>query len=233
MIQQLIDGRTDLVFDLLHQGHPATETDEYGQPIIAWCAYHGDVSAVKFLLDHGESLSTLGENLGLHGAAFHGNWQLCQFIIDQGADPTFALAETLETPLHAALCKAGRPVYRHVVEILLAHDADPNMRTADGAETSAFMRDVRTRAESPLHRAAAFASPEIIDILIQAGADRTLRDANGDTPLTWASWHLRPPDVLRLLCFDDYTVHSDNDATYDHGTGWSQLDPASRGRPHL
>ena len=68
-----------------------------------------------------------------------------------------------------------------------------------GIETGAFMRDVRTRGETPLHRAAAFGSEATIRMLLDAGADRHLRDAHGDSPLSWASWHLRPRSVLRLL----------------------------------
>jgi ankyrin repeat protein len=54
------------------------------------------------------------------------------------------------------------------------------------------MRDIRTRAETPLHRAAAFGSEAAIRMLLDAGARRDAKDMNGDSPLTWASWHLRP-----------------------------------------
>ena len=50
------------------------------------CAYYGDVSAMKLLLAKGETLRSLGENMGLNGAAFHGLWRLCQFLIENGAN---------------------------------------------------------------------------------------------------------------------------------------------------
>jgi hypothetical protein len=28
------------------------------------------------------------------------------------------------------------------------------------------------------------------------------KDANGDTPVSWGSWHLRNADVLRLLMYE-------------------------------
>ena len=87
MVERIVDGRTDLVIDLVSGGQPATTTDARGTPLISWCAYYGDVSAVKFLVAHGESLSALGYNLDLNGAAFHGHWRLCQFLLEQGADP--------------------------------------------------------------------------------------------------------------------------------------------------
>jgi ankyrin repeat protein len=198
MLDRIRDGRTDLVFDVLAGGESATTTVD-GVPLIRWCAYHGDVSAVRHLLAHGESLASLGPNLDLNGAAFHGHWKLCDFLLDSGADPDHPLPDTGETPLHAALCKRDQPEFDRVVQVLLERGADPNRPARAGIETGAFMRDVRTRGETPLHRAAAFGSEGCIRMLLEAGADRHLRDANGDSPLSWASWHLRPRPILRLL----------------------------------
>lgn len=233
MLSKIADGRTDLVFDFLDDGHAATSKDSNGVSLIFWCAYHGDVSAVRHLVSKGESLQSLGVNFDLNGAAFHGHWQLVQFLLERGADANQALPENGETPLHAALCKANRPVYEHVVAVLLHHGADPSAVTKPSRETGAFMRDCRTKGETPLHRAAAFGSECSIELLLEAGARRDARDMNGDTPLTWASWHLRPASVLRLLCFGEHAIHPGNGSTYDHGTGWSELDPPRRGKPHL
>lgn len=232
MLQRIIDGRTDLVFDCLAAGYAANSKDERGRPLIAWCAYHGDVSAIRFLLANGESLESLGENLDLNGAAFHGHWQLCQFLIENGANVNHPLPDTAETPLHAALCKANRPAYDHVIEVLLANGANPNCVTRPSVETGGFMRDARTRGETPLHRAAAFGSERSIQLLLDAGAVREAKDMNGDSPLTWASWHLRPPSILRKLCYGDFSIHPENHSTYDHGAGWSPMDPHALGRPH-
>ncbi len=220
MIERIAGGRTDLVFDLVAEGDPATTRDADGTPLIAWCAYHGDVSAVRHLLAHGESLTALGANYDLNGAVFHGHWQLTQFLIERGADVNHALPDTGEVPLHAALCKANRPVFERIVALLLEHGADPNRATRPGVETGAFMRDVRTKAETPLHRAAAFGSERSIELLLSAGAAREARDMHGDTPLAWASWHLRPPAILRRLCYGPHRIHPDNTSTYDHGMGW-------------
>jgi uncharacterized protein len=45
-----------------------------------------------------------------------------------------------------------------------------------------------------------------VRVLIAAGAQLDVRDANGDSPLGWASWHLRPRSILRLLCFAPFQV---------------------------
>lgn len=207
MLYRIVDGRTDLVFDYLAGGQAATSTDKHGVSLIKWCAYYGDVSAIKHLLAHGESLASLGENYDLNGAAFHGHWQLCQFLIEQGADVNHPLPDTGETPLHAALCKANRPEFTQVLKVLLAKGANPNCATKAGVETDAFMRDCRTRGETPLHRAAAFGTEEAIQLLLDAGATIDAKDMNGDSPLTWASWHLRPAAILRKLCYGNYSIH--------------------------
>jgi ankyrin repeat protein len=233
MLERIADGRTDLVFDYVAEGHPAGSADGDGVSLLRWCAYYGDVSAIRFLLANGESLDSLGDDLGLHGAAFHGHWRLCQFLLERGADANRPLAETGETPLHAALCKANRPAYDLVLKVLLAQGADPNAVTKPHAETGDFMRDVRTKGETPLHRAAAFGTEEAIRLLLDAGAKVDARDVNGDSPLTWASWHLRPDAILRLLCHDGFAIHPQRSSTFDHGAGWGAMESALPGRPHL
>jgi ankyrin repeat protein len=229
LFQRIADGRTDLVVDWVERGGAATAADSHGVALIKWCAYYGDVSAMRFLLAHGESLSSAGESLGLNDAAFHGHWRLAEFLAEQGADVNHAMAGTAETPLHAALCKANRPAYDEVIRVLLGHGANPNCATTPGVETGGFMRDVRTAGETPLHRAAAFAGEATIQRLIDAGAAIDVKDVHGDSPLTWASWHLRPDAILRLLCYDRHAIHPERRSTYDHGTGWEVM---GTGRSH-
>lgn len=232
LIERIRDGRCDLVFDLAAEGMGASERDSDGVPIIRWCAYYGDASAIRHLLANGEALASLGPNLDLNGAAFHGHWQLCQFLIEKGADPNHRLPETGETALHAALSRANRLTAEAIVHVLLEAGADPGLAASSGIDTGCFMRDVRTRGETPLHRAAAFASEAVIRRLIEAGASREALDAHGDSPLSWASLHLRPAAILRLLCFGDWSIHPEASWTGDHGAGWSGMDQHLVGRPH-
>lgn len=90
-----------------------------------------------------------------------------------------------------------------IVRLLIAAGTDVNKRTIAGSEDGlCFMRDVRLRGETPLHRAAAYANLDIVKMLINAGADITVKDTNGDSPIAWGSWHLRDSDLLRLLVYD-------------------------------
>jgi ankyrin repeat protein len=97
-------------------------------------------------------------------------------------------------------------VYDRVIQVLLSHGANPNYATKPGVETGAFMRDCRTKGETPLHRAAAFGEGTTIGLLPGAGAIVDAKDVNGDTPLAWASWYLRPVSILRQLCYGDFRI---------------------------
>jgi ankyrin repeat protein len=123
--------------------------------------------------------------------------------------------------LHAALCKHEHVGAEPVVRVLLAAGAAPNARTTPGVETGCFMRDVRTTGETPLHRAAAYASEPVIRLLVDAGAVVDAKDAHGDSPLAWASRHLRPDAVLRLLCYGPHAIHPER----------MSMEVSLRGRP--
>lgn len=206
MWDRIREGRTDEVFTWVAGGGGPSARDPEGVSLLQWCAYYGDVSAVRFLERQGASLEELGENFDLPGAAFHGHWRLVQFLLERGAQARQALADTGETPLHLTFCRSGMAGAEEVADVLLAHGSDPNQATRAGVPTGAFMRDARTRGETPLHRAAAFGSERAIRALLAAGGDRERADARGETPLAWASWQGRPDAILRLLCFGDYGI---------------------------
>jgi ankyrin repeat protein len=218
LVERIADGRTDLVWTYVAEGHSVAAAD--GTRLLEWCAYYGDVSAVRFLVDHGQSLGSLGANHGLNGAAFHGHWQLCEFLLEHGSDVNGSEPDTGETPLHSALCTPNRDRHDLVVRVLLAHGADLSRVTKPGVVTGAFMRDCRTKGETCLHRAAAFGTEQTVELLLAAGARKDARDAYGDTPLAWASWYGRPDAVLRRLCYGEFTIRPDRKPMHASLLGW-------------
>jgi ankyrin repeat protein len=208
LLAEIAAGRTDAVFEYLAQGGSSDAVHD-GVALVGHCAYYGDVSAIKFLLARGATLAPFGENLGLNAASFHGHWRLCKFLLEQGANVNHPEADTGETALHSALCTPNRLNHNLVLRVLVGAGADPNIATRPGIETGCFMRDCRTKGETPLHRAAAFGDEEAIQILLDAGAKLDAKDANRDSPLSWASWYARSTPILRLLCYGNFRVRPD------------------------
>lgn len=215
-------GRTDFIIELMNQPDWPSLLDEGHVNPLQWLVYYNDLTGLKAVLKAGGNLNSLNLNEELGNAAFFGHWKICDFLIRNGADVNARINNTNETPLHSALAKAGRPYYFYVVKILVDKGANVNARTSPNVETGAFMRDVRTKGETPLHRAAAYADEKTIAYLIENGADKTIKDANANTPLSWASEHLRPGTILSLLSYGDFHISEMHKIknTSDHGQGW-------------
>ena len=222
ILDRIARGRTDMVFELLRQPEWRAALNEGDVKPLQWFVYYNDVTALRAVMDAGGDLSSIDLDRELGHASFFGHWKVADFLISQGANVNWSEPETGETPLHSALCKAGRPFYQYVVRVLVENGADVNAKTLAGRESGAFMRDVRTRGETPLHRAAAYSDEDTIAFLIEHGADKEARDSNGDSPLTWASVHLRRGSILRMLSFPPHFVSEAGAAmiTSDHGCGW-------------
>jgi ankyrin repeat protein len=215
-------GRTDLVFDLLNLSDWETVLHEGDIKPLQWFVYYNDTTALKAVLSAGGDLTSIDLDRELGHASFFGHWKVVDFLISHGANVNNRLPDTGETSLHSALCKAGRPHFLYVIKLLVENGADVNAKTIPGGETGGFMRDVRTRGETPLHRAAAYGDEAMIEYLLEHGADKQARDAHGNSPISWASEHLRPGSILKLLAFPPHNISDAGAAriTSDHGYGW-------------
>ncbi len=222
LLDSISRGRTDYLINLMRLENWREILNRGRIKPLQWLVYYNDTTGLRAVMEAGGTLDSINLNDELGNAAFFGHWKVCDFLINQGADPTTKSNGTHETPLHNALVKAGRPYYFYTVRLLIEKGAEVNARTIPGHDTGAFMRDVRTRGETPLHRAAAFADERTIGYLLDHGADREAKDANGDTPLSWASMHLRPGNILYLLQYGEHKVsekHKEVNIS-DHGCGW-------------
>jgi cytohesin len=202
LVAASLRGDLPTVKKLVESGVDVNSTDEHGMgPLLTFAP-----AVTEYLLAHGADPNRQRNENGapvLVGVAYMNNADCVRLLLAGGADPNLAVEETGETALHSSLASAGKDISeadRHaVVTLLIELGADPNRRTIPGMPSNAFWRDVRTRGETPLHRAAAFAAEATIRYLLAAGADKTVRDANGDSPQTWASWHWRPKPLIDLL----------------------------------
>jgi len=180
--------------------------NEHGQG--ALLTFHPEVT--RFLLENGADANRQTNENGasvLAGLCYVAKVDCVKLLLSTRADPNLGRVESGETPLHHVLCGPGSYSEKlEIVTMLLEAGADPNRPARTGIRSFNLMRDVRVRGESPLHRAAAYASLEVIDALLAAGADKSVRDAHGDSPLTWGSLHLRDRGVLKLLCFGEFKI---------------------------
>jgi RNA polymerase sigma factor (sigma-70 family) len=201
LVRASVAGDLATVRKLVESGADLNSTDEHGMgPLLTFTP-----SVTQYLLSKGADPDRQKNESGcpvLIGVAYMNNLECVRLLLEGGADPN-AVNECGETALHSSLAHAGEHVSaadrQAVVQLLIKHGADPNRRTIPGMVTLGFWRDTRTRGETPLHRAAAYASEETVKFLLAAGADKTIRDANGDSPQSWASWHWRPKDLIFLL----------------------------------
>src|ERR1044071_3373310 len=97
LLRRIESGRTDLLYTLLTSAQGPETLRERGGELLNWASYFGDVTACRLLIERGQSLTALGADKGLNGAAFHGHWQLCEFLIESGADARYVDPLTGET----------------------------------------------------------------------------------------------------------------------------------------
>ena len=222
ILEYVSRGRTDFIIELLKKPDWKELLNEGRVKPLQWLVYYNDTTGLRTVLENGGSLDSINIDDELGNAAFFGHWKVCDFLINHGADVNYHVDKTKETPLHNALAKAGRPYYFYTVKLLVEKGADVNAKTIPGIETGAFMRDVRTKGETPLHRAAAYADERTVQFLLDHGANKEAKDANEDSPLTWASEHLRPGRILALLAYGEHSIaegHKIKNIS-DHGHGW-------------
>lgn len=215
-------GRTDFIVELMKIPNWKELLHLGDIKPLQWLVYYNDTTGLRAVVEGGGNLDSINVHGALGKTAFFGHWKVCDFLINHGADLNVPVDQTGETPLHNALAKAGRPYYYYVVKLLVEKGAEINAKTVPGMETGAFMPDVRTKGETPLHRAAAYADERTIEFMIKNGADIRAKDVHGDSPLTWASEHLRPGKILALLAYDTYRIREGHKVKNisDHGKNW-------------
>nr|XP_054505564.1 ankyrin repeat and SOCS box protein 16 isoform X1 [Agelaius phoeniceus] len=159
--------------------------------------FHPFPRCAELLLAHGAqvNLGTRDRQVtALHVAARQGLVAHVELYLHHGADPSLRTHQG-ETPLNAAAAAAERP-----------EDAERFLRVAErlleaGAEPGAAGR----KGHTPLHNACANGHPAMARLLLRHGADATVPNGAGDTPMDCALRAVReyrqqrPEETLALL----------------------------------
>ena len=166
-------GREELNYTVLRGG---------STPLL-FAARNGDVASATVLLDAGagpnDSLSDGTSALVL--AAHSGHGDLGTLLLERGANPNNVGIGY--TALHVAVLRSDL----QLVEALLQHGADPNVRMTRGTPLRRNTTDYNLHktlvSAAPYFLAAKFLEPAIMRSLVRGGADPNLAMDDGTTPL--------------------------------------------------
>lgn len=177
-------GYTDLVVLLLKRGAYIDADDNDECTAFLYACLNNDEQLTKILLDNGSNIETYvtvaNYKRALHFAAFNGQLNIAQLLLDRGAD-MYAKSETGECPLHYAAF-AG---HKTLVELFLSRKMDVNVQDDQGM--------------TPLHHAGGRGCTEILELLLDNGADIHATDRSGMTVLHYAVMFGQKESVKILL----------------------------------
>uniref|UniRef100_A0A8C2YYI3 Ankyrin repeat and SOCS box containing 11 n=1 Tax=Cyclopterus lumpus TaxID=8103 RepID=A0A8C2YYI3_CYCLU len=168
-------------------------------------AYQGRLLQIRSLIVQGFHVDTLTMDRvsPLHEACLGGHYACAKFLLDNGANRSASIhtPHLLASPVHEAAKKG----HRECLELLLSYGADIDMElpvvgtplySACMARAAACVRlllhsgaavRIGCGQDSPLHAAVRGGGPNVVDILLDFGADECCRNAEGKTPLDLSS----------------------------------------------
>lgn len=155
------------------------ECDAVGLTPLQYAACWGQLSAAKLLIARGADVNRAKSWTPLHYAAAAGYEELSSALLAAGANVNIRSQADDTTPLHVATVKKQPAMVRFLIE----RGADLNTTTKSGW--------------TACHFAAYDGNVEIMGILIEAGADWRVENADGKSPLEVALASGRP-DILDL-----------------------------------
>eukprot|EP00053_Salpingoeca_punica_P010815 m.96717 g.96717 ORF g.96717 m.96717 type:complete len:351 (+) comp15497_c0_seq1:1022-2074(+) len=165
----------------LKDGGNIDAVDERGRSLLMASIFLYNKVAFQLLLDHGANIQYVNKDghTALEYAAWRGRLSMVRALLQRGAK-----ADTVDmfglTPLHKACGYGHTDVVRELVE---RGRLDVNARTRKPTAPAEYGAGDASADETCLHIAARHGSAEMVQTLLQLGADINARNVAGDTPL--------------------------------------------------
>ena len=203
------DSSPEIIEYLISLGMTVNMTDKSGQtPLMCACYKGGRLDNIKRLLELGADIQQLDNNgwSPLHFAATYSSPEIIEYLLSLGMTVNMT-SKIGQTPLMCACYKGGR---LDNIKRLLELGADiQQLEFNDGW--------------SPLHFAATYSSPEIIEYLLSLGMTVNMTDKSGLTPLMCACYKGGRLDNIKRLLELGADIQQ-----LDLNAGWSALHFAAR-----
>ncbi|MEE3371694.1 MAG: ankyrin repeat domain-containing protein [Planctomycetota bacterium] len=193
---------------------PDVQTRLGNTPLIIAAAHASSVDVVRLLLEHGADVHVANRRgtSALRNAVRAGGLETAKVLLSRGA------RQNAESNGASDLSLAAGRGDQQMVELLLAHDADPNYDKGRSALTAALLAQKPAIVKRLLEAGARLdrrlepggvppvvlsaysevGDREIIERMIDKGVDLNVRNEHGETVLTWAKKR-GFPQVLELL----------------------------------
>jgi ankyrin repeat protein len=230
-------GNLETARFLVEQGTNMTAKDNGGWTPVQYAVHNGHVDLVEMFLGCGVDINvknTDGETL-LDFASQNGKLEVARFLIDHGADVD-CCDQRGWTPLHTA----ARFSHLDVVRLLVEHSTNVHARNgihnppllASPSRVSRFPSGHRVDVNSadyggwtPLHLASRHGHTDVVQLLLDNGADVNLQTKDLLTPLHHASvnGHLK---VAELLIERGAEVDEDQETQSNLASGNGKLEVA-------
>ena len=192
-------GLRDTLAALLQQGYDVNAQDRLGHTALMLAAQRGHLDAVKILLHHGAKMEPRNkcDYSLLQCAVYSGNIEIVQLVIaDKAVQSSMHAVPHSENAMRrssrfSSLDIAVSHGYVSITRLLINHGLDVNLPE--------IVKDWPERDPSPLESAAQNDNREILDMLLEAGADIHCWNRYGDTILHSAADKHKTSQVHYLL----------------------------------
>jgi ankyrin repeat protein len=198
-------GHLDTVRLLLNRGLDPNTQLQSGKPLFWVAVANRHPEVADLLIEHGADLTfqSPDNQTLLHLAASSGDHQTLRHALEKDAAHIHTMDSLGVTPLH----HAAQQGHLKALNLLLEHGAHPNARTATKGATALHLAAENNRLEiarallespqaeslnidaptgmgyTPLHSAARAGRSELVELLLEHGADPNARDPAGTTPI--------------------------------------------------